>query len=108
MTADSDNELGIERIEYHLERPNFRICELQIGPSEQIPWHIHTDVQDTFYVLQGTVRLFMRDPKENITLERGDTYAMAPKRPHLVTNAGDESAVFILLQDGKYDVVPLT
>ena len=91
MTVNSDNELGIERLEYHLERPSLRICELQIGPSEQIPWHTHTYVQDTFYVLQGTVRLFMREPKENITLERGETYAMAPKRPHLVTNGGEDS-----------------
>ncbi len=107
MTDNSDNELGIERIEIHLQRPTFRICELQIGPTEKVPWHAHNDVQDTFYVLQGRIRLFMRDPKEDIILERGETYAMAPKRPHLVTNAGDGSAIFILLQDGKYDLVPL-
>jgi hypothetical protein len=31
------------------------------------------------------------------------------KRPHLVTNAGDTSAVFLVLQGiGEYDCVPLT
>jgi hypothetical protein len=31
-----------------------------------------------------------------------------PRRPHLVTNAGDASAVFLILQGiGEYDFVPL-
>ena len=42
-------------------------------------------------------------------LGRGQTYSVAPKRPHLVTNGGDKSAVFLVLQGlGEYDFVPLT
>lgn len=38
----------------------------------------------------------------------GDTYSVAPRRPHLVTNAGDRSATFLVLQGiGEYDFVPL-
>src|SRR5262249_52007801 len=37
-----------------------------------------------------------------------ETYSVPPKRPHLVTNAGDTSAVFLVLQGiGDYDFVPL-
>lgn len=100
--------LEVERLVYHAERPGFRITELQLSPSQQVPWHCHTDVQDTFYVLQGRLRIFMRDPKENISLAPGETYAVAPCRPHLVTNAGEESVVFLVLQAGEYDFVPLT
>jgi mannose-6-phosphate isomerase-like protein (cupin superfamily) len=50
----------------------------------------------------------MQDPKENVTLKPGETYAVPPRRPHLVTNAGEGSATFLVLQGiGEYDFVPL-
>jgi hypothetical protein len=37
----------------------------------------------------------------------GQTYSVPPKRPHLVKNAGDFSAVFFVLQgNGDYDFCP--
>ena len=100
--------LEVERLVYHAERPGFRITELQLSTSQKVPWHFHTAVQDTFYVLQGRLRIFMRDPKEDVYLAPGETYAAAPRRPHLVTNAGEDSVVFLVLQAGEYDFVPLT
>jgi quercetin dioxygenase-like cupin family protein len=74
-----------------------------------MPWHYHHNAQATFYVLQGRLRLFLRDPKEEIRLEPGETCAVRARRPHLVTNGGDTSAVFLVLQGlGEYDYVPLT
>jgi hypothetical protein len=36
----------------------------------------------------------------------GETYSVLPRRPHLVTNAGNTSATFIVLQGkGEYDFV---
>lgn len=98
----------VERSAYHADRPGFRIAELQISPSQQVPWHYHTNVQDTFFVLQGGLRLFLRNPKEEVRLARGDTCTVQARRPHLVTNAGADSAVFLVLQLGDYDFVPLT
>ena len=98
----------VERSAYHAERPGFRVAELQIGPSQSVPWHYHTSVQDTFFVIQGSLRIFLRDPKEDIRLAPGETYSAPPGRPHLVTNGGAGSAVFLVLQLGDYDFVPLT
>jgi quercetin dioxygenase-like cupin family protein len=90
-------------------RPGFRIAELQISPTQKVPWHYHNNVHDTFYVLEGTIRVFLQQPKEEVRLSRGQTFSVHPKRPHLVTNAGDSSAVFLVLQGvGEYDFVPLT
>ncbi len=100
--------LEVERLVYHAERPGFQIAELQLSPSQKVPWHCHTEVRDTFYVLHGRLRIFMRDPKENIYLAPGETYTVVPRRPHLVTNAGEESVVFLVLQAGEYDFIPLT
>jgi mannose-6-phosphate isomerase-like protein (cupin superfamily) len=106
---DSSGLYEVERRARHAERPGFRISELQIGPKQQVPWHYHNHVQDTFYVLEGRLRIFLRDPKEEVRLGPGETYAVSPRRPHLVTNGGETSATFLVLQGiGDYDFVPLT
>ena len=106
---DSSGLYEVERRARHAERPGFRISELQIGPKQQVPWHYHNNVQDTFYVLEGKLRIFVRDPKEEIRLGPGESYAVRPVRPHLVTNGGETSATFLVLQGiGEYDYVPLT
>jgi mannose-6-phosphate isomerase-like protein (cupin superfamily) len=98
-----------ERREYHAARPGFRITELQIGPKQKVPWHYHNNVHDTFYVLSGSIRIFLQDPKEDVRLSPGQTFTAPPKRPHLVTNSGETSAVFFVLQGtGEYDFIPLT
>ena len=98
----------VERRAEHAGRPGFRITELQISPTQKVPWHYHNNVQDTFYVIEGQLRLFLREPKEEVRLGPGDTYSVRPRRAHLVTNAGDASATFLVLQGiGEYDFVPL-
>jgi mannose-6-phosphate isomerase-like protein (cupin superfamily) len=105
---DTTHLYEVERRARHAERPGFRINELQISPTQKVPWHHHTNVQDTFYVLAGRIRVFMREPKEDVVLGPGETFTLAPRRPHLVTNAGNTSATFLILQGiGEYDFVPL-
>ncbi len=105
---DSSHLYEVERRARHAERPGFRISELQLSKTQQVPWHAHTNIQDTFYVLEGRLRLFLRDPKEEVRLAPGETYAVRPSRPHLVTNGGEGSATFLVLQGiGEYDYVPL-
>src|SRR6266705_7170872 len=62
---DSSHLYEVERRARHGERPGFWIAELQISPSQKVPWHYHNKIQDTFYVLEGEIRLFLRDPKED-------------------------------------------
>lgn len=106
--ARDDPPYEIERRTEHLVRPDFRITELTLSPTQQIPWHCHTNVHDTVYVVEGEIRLFLREPKEEVRLGPGETYSITPRRPHLVLNSGSTSATFFLLQGmGKYDFVPL-
>jgi mannose-6-phosphate isomerase-like protein (cupin superfamily) len=98
----------VERRAEHAARPGFRITELQISPKQKVPWHYHSNVQDTFYVLEGTLRIFLQEPKEEVRLSPGQTYSVPPRRAHLVTNGGQASATFLVLQGiGEYDFVPL-
>lgn len=98
----------VERRAHHAIRPGFRIVEMQIGPTQTIPWHYHTQAQDTFYVIEGMIRIFTREPEEEVCLTVGMTYSVRPGRPHLVVNDGDTSAVFLVLQGmGEHDFVAL-
>src|SRR5262245_172100 len=105
---DASGLYEVERRAYHAVRPGFRIAELQISPTQKVPWHSHSNVQDTFYVIDGELQLFMQDPKEDVRLKPGETYSVRAGRPHLVTNAAETSATFLVLQGiGEYDYVPL-
>jgi quercetin dioxygenase-like cupin family protein len=105
---DASHLFAYERLTYYAERPGFRISELQLSPTQQVPWHYHSNVQDTFYVIEGRLRLFLREPKEEVRLGPGETYSVRPRRPHLVINGGDGSVTFLVLQGiGEYDYVPL-
>ena len=105
---NADHLYKVERRAYHVMRPDFRITELQISPSQKVPWHCHSNVQDTVYVLEGQIGLFLREPKEEVRLGPGETYSVRPRRPHLVANGGDVSAIFLVLQGiGEYDYIPL-
>ena len=105
---DGTHLYEVERRAEHAARPGFRITEIQLSKAQKVPWHYHNNVQDAFYVLNGNLRLFLRDPKEEIRLAPGDTYSVKPRRPHLVANGGEGSATFLVLQGiGEYDFVPL-
>ncbi len=104
----ADHLYEVERRVRHAERPGFRISELQISPTQFVPWHCHTRISDTFYVIEGSVRLLLKDPVEEVLLGSGETYVVRKRRPHRVENAGSTSATFLVLQGvGEYDYVPL-
>jgi quercetin dioxygenase-like cupin family protein len=92
----------------HAERPGFRINELELSPGQAVPWHYHTNIQDTFYVLEGKIKISLCAPEEEIILEPCGTYSVQALRPHLVTNANSTSATFFVLQGvGEYDFIPI-
>lgn len=106
--SDASRLYEVERRARHAERPGFRISELQISPTQTVPWHYHSNVQDTFYVIEGRLKLLLREPSEEVRLGPCETYSVRPGRPHFVANDGDSSATFLVLQGvGEYDYVPL-
>jgi mannose-6-phosphate isomerase-like protein (cupin superfamily) len=105
---DASHLYEVERRAGHAARPGFRITELQLSPTQKVPWHYHNHVADTFYVLEGELRIFLQEPKQEVRLAPGQTFTAPPRRPHLVTNAGKQSVTFLVLQGiGEYDFVPL-
>jgi mannose-6-phosphate isomerase-like protein (cupin superfamily) len=107
IAKSANRSYEVERRTYHAVRPGFRIVEMQIGPTQTIPWHYHTEARDTFYVLSGSIRVRMRAPEDQAILSSGESCAVAAGYPHSVENAGATSAVFLILQGGEHDFVAL-
>ena len=105
---DAAGYYEVEFRDRHLERLGFRINEITLSPTQTVPWHYHNTITDTLYILEGNFRIYLQDPKETIDLAPGESLVIIPKRPHLVTNAGETSATFLALQGlGEYDYVPM-
>jgi mannose-6-phosphate isomerase-like protein (cupin superfamily) len=105
---DASHLCEVERRVQHAARPGFRTVELQLSSTQKVPWHSHTNITDTFYVLEGHMRLFLQD-KEEVNLRPRRIHVVWAARPHLVTNGGTKSLTFLVLQGiGEYDYVPLT
>jgi quercetin dioxygenase-like cupin family protein len=102
-----DSEL-FEHVAYHAERPGFRISEIRLSPTQRVPWHHHSNIHDTFYVLSGRIRVSLQDPDERVELAIGESWGpVQAGRRHLVTNVGPDSASFLVLQGmGDYDFIP--
>ena len=50
---DASHLFEVERRVRHAERPGFRINELQISPTQQVPWHYHTRIRESSHPSVG-------------------------------------------------------
>jgi quercetin dioxygenase-like cupin family protein len=88
------------------ETADLRVSEMTLSPGEEIPWHKHTRVTDTFYCLEGVVRLQTGRDLHGRLFRAGETCAMPPGEPHRVSNAGETLCRILLIQGiGAYDFV---
>lgn len=88
------------------ETKDLRVSEMTLSPGQEIPWHQHTRVTDTFYCLEGVVRLQTGTDPHGRLYRAGETCAMPPGAPHRVTNAGETPCRILLIQGiGEYDFV---
>lgn len=80
------------------------VREYTLDPGEAIPWHHHTEVQDTYYGLEGVVLIETRNPSARLEVRTGQSAKVAPSSPHHVSNPGKGPCRFLLVQGvGKYD-----
>ncbi|NQU56074.1 MAG: cupin domain-containing protein [Rhodospirillales bacterium] len=88
------------------ETPDVRVQILTLGQGQEVPWHYHTQVTDTFVCLEGTVVVTM--DAEARELQPGETVAVAPGSSHQVEGKNGGSCRFLIVQGiGTYDFVPV-
>jgi quercetin dioxygenase-like cupin family protein len=75
-----------------------------LAPGETIPWHYHSAVTDWYFVLEGALSIETRAPADHCELIGGESYHIAPKTAHVVSNRSKADTRFLLVQGvGPYD-----
>jgi quercetin dioxygenase-like cupin family protein len=103
----------VARLKVQALEPVFSTDEVQVhrmvlAPGEEVPWHFHTHVRDTFYVLRGPVTISTREPEATAIVDTGETLQTRERQPHRVVNGSDHDVSFLLIQGvGRFDFQPL-
>ena len=77
-----------------------------LAPGEEIPWHFHSAVTDSYFVLEGTLSIETRAPRDSRVLTVGKRFTIVPKTAHLISNRTVADTRFLLVQGvGAYDFI---
>lgn len=119
MTDEYDALYDVAERETVAEVPGLRVRRLTLAPGESVPWHRHTEITDTFFCMSGPLQVTTRPAAgegsgvgagaESVhVLQPGETLAVGPGTPHLVTGVDGGGCRFLIVQGvGTYDYVPL-
>ena len=101
------NDYPIKKRELIAQAPGLRVQILTLTAGQCVPWHSHSQIVDTFFCLEGPMRIQTRNPDADLTLAAGEQAAAAVGQPHRVSGAGDGPCRFAIVQGvGQYDFVP--
>ena len=97
----------VERRELIAETSTLRVSILTLAAGQEVPWHYHSRVTDTFYCLEGTLSVETRSPDARHLLNIGESCAVPRMTAHRVTGQEDGRARFLIVQGvGTYDFCP--
>lgn len=109
------NNASTSRQHYQINRTSViakaegvQVREMEVASSQEVPWHFHTEMTDHCYCLKGRIAVESADDAGEATpalvLSPGESCILPPRRPHRITCAEGEVAVYLLVQTGgKYD-----
>lgn len=95
-----------QRIEVLLETPTLRILDATFGPDDLVPWHIHNNIVDHFWVISGQLEIATRNPDQTAVLSAGEYFQVLPGCAHRVRTLSCECRFVNLQGMGHYDFVP--
>ena len=107
MTNLKDGRYTIEDRQLIAETPDLRVQILTLANDQQVPWHYHTEVTDTFACLEGPMVVKTKTADADYELLPGDSCAVPPNTVHQVAGKNDSRCRFVIIQGvGKYDYFP--
>ncbi len=86
---------GVSGPKYLLRGPHVDIGLVVLMPGEDFNTHYHTEIEENFFTLEGSVDIYVGD--EKLTLSEGDIIQVPPKNNHYLKNNGETAwkAVFV-------------
>ncbi|MDH5750562.1 MAG: cupin domain-containing protein [Rhodospirillales bacterium] len=108
MTDRKKAPYTIDHRQWIAETPDVRVQILTLGEGQEIPWHYHSTVSDSFTCLDGPMVIAMHGDEPRRELQAGETYAVPAGTPHRVAGKDDGPCRFLVVQGiGTYDFVPV-
>jgi len=96
----------VDAVDIVAELPELIVSEITLSPGQEVPWHYHNRVTDTFYCLSGCTAIRFGDSSA-AKLRPGESVSVPSNTPHQVECEGNESCRFLIVQGiGEYDFVP--
>lgn len=79
-----------------------------LAAGQEIPWHYHSNVTDTFFCLEGTLVVETRAPRARHQMAVGESAAVPAKTAHRVSGKDGTRCRFLIVQGiGAYDYRPV-
>jgi len=115
MSSSAETETALDAVRASLgalevvhERDGVKITRIVLEPGEEVPWHRHTEVTDTFYPVVGPLTIETKSPDGMVAVEAGDVFQTDIGQPHRVSNGTRHQVQFLLIQGGgTFDFVPM-
>jgi len=108
MSDVSERPYTVEERLTVAETGELTVKRFTLAEGQEIPWHYHSNVTDTFFCLEGTLLVETRAPRGRHELVVGDTCAVPPKTAHRVSGLDGRRARFLIVQGiGPYDYIPV-
>jgi quercetin dioxygenase-like cupin family protein len=94
---------GYEKV---MEGADMRAVILTLDRGQNVPWHYHSSVTDSFVCLKGPMVVETRAPKAAHVLNAGERCTVPPMTAHFVHGLDGGACAFLVLQGtGEYDNV---
>ena len=104
MPDSKDGRYTIEDRQLIAETADLRVQILTLANDQQVPWHYHTEVTDTFTCLEGPMVVKTKTADADHELLPGDTCVVPPNTAHQVAGKNGGRCRFVIVQGvGKYD-----
>ncbi|ALM86059.1 cupin domain-containing protein [Bordetella sp. N] len=81
-----------------VEERNYRVTQITMQGDQRSPWHVHTEIEDLFYITAGVLRITQHNPPETREIHAGESFSIQAKRPHFIEVADKRTVSFLLIQ----------
>ena len=108
MNKEAPGDYSVSDRAMIVETPDLRVQLFTLAAGEEVPWHYHTVISDTFFCLDGPMVVQTKAADGGHELQPGEKVTVTPPTAHRVAGKNDGSCRFVLVQEtGPYDRVML-
>lgn len=99
---------GVRRDSNTIPSEHFTFSTMVLPSKCEGPLHVHDDVEEVFFVLKGTITLFLKDGDDTMetVLEERDVISIPPRIYRGLFNHGEEEALMCVMLGTNKPQIP--